>query len=315
MNSVPQKVTPRHLQRDAYLYVRQSTLRQVLENTESTKRQYALRERAWLWVGPSSESSPSTVIWASPALRLSIGKGFNVWSPRSAWDEAGIVLGLEVSRLARNCSDWHRLLELRPDRHVDPRRRWAVRSKPLQRSVIARIKRDFLRSGTPCPGGTPPWWHFEQSPAGNSRTRYRWAGLIRTCGRPGSRPASATITAGLLRHLRGHGFGLCDGQVLPGARTVVPPTAPSGCAQKANCSGEPWSSPALQLLHNPRYAGASFMAARAPARARTATTVAYFYHPKSGRLCYPSRTPRIHYLGAISGQPATFARERSGPRS
>ncbi len=40
------KVTTSHLQRAAYLYVRQSTLRQVLENTESTKRQYALRERA-----------------------------------------------------------------------------------------------------------------------------------------------------------------------------------------------------------------------------------------------------------------------------
>ncbi len=40
------KVTTQHLQRAAYLYVRQSTLRQVLENTESTQRQYALRERA-----------------------------------------------------------------------------------------------------------------------------------------------------------------------------------------------------------------------------------------------------------------------------
>ena len=40
------KVTVRHLKRDAYLYVRQSTLRQVLEHTESTQRQYALRERA-----------------------------------------------------------------------------------------------------------------------------------------------------------------------------------------------------------------------------------------------------------------------------
>src|SRR5438128_2942973 len=40
------KIAATHLQRQAYLYVRQSTLRQVLENTESTKRQYALRERA-----------------------------------------------------------------------------------------------------------------------------------------------------------------------------------------------------------------------------------------------------------------------------
>jgi DNA invertase Pin-like site-specific DNA recombinase len=41
-----QKVTARHLARNAYLYVRQSTLRQVMENTESTQRQYALRQRA-----------------------------------------------------------------------------------------------------------------------------------------------------------------------------------------------------------------------------------------------------------------------------
>ena len=40
------KVTAAHLKRNAYLYIRQSTLRQVMENTESTKRQYALRERA-----------------------------------------------------------------------------------------------------------------------------------------------------------------------------------------------------------------------------------------------------------------------------
>jgi hypothetical protein len=40
------KVTQRHLEHDAYLYVRQSTPRKVLENTESTQRQYALRDRA-----------------------------------------------------------------------------------------------------------------------------------------------------------------------------------------------------------------------------------------------------------------------------
>ena len=41
-----QKVTASHLKRNAYLYVRQSTVRQVFENTESTQRQYALRQRA-----------------------------------------------------------------------------------------------------------------------------------------------------------------------------------------------------------------------------------------------------------------------------
>jgi DNA invertase Pin-like site-specific DNA recombinase len=49
-----QKVTPEHLKRNAYLYVRQSTPRQVLENSESTKRQYALRQRA-IALGWSSE--------------------------------------------------------------------------------------------------------------------------------------------------------------------------------------------------------------------------------------------------------------------
>ena len=44
--NVPDKVQASHLQRDAYLYVRQSTLQQVFENTESTERQYALRQRA-----------------------------------------------------------------------------------------------------------------------------------------------------------------------------------------------------------------------------------------------------------------------------
>jgi len=46
MSDPSQKVTADHLRRDAYLYIRQSTLRQVLENSESTKRQYALRQRA-----------------------------------------------------------------------------------------------------------------------------------------------------------------------------------------------------------------------------------------------------------------------------
>ena len=52
-----QKITPRHLRRQAYLYVRQSTLRQVVENTESPQRQYALRQRAVALAGRSSRSS------------------------------------------------------------------------------------------------------------------------------------------------------------------------------------------------------------------------------------------------------------------
>ncbi len=57
MNDAHQKVTPRHLRRAAYLYVRQSTLRQVLENTESTAGSTRCASARWRWAGPRSRSS------------------------------------------------------------------------------------------------------------------------------------------------------------------------------------------------------------------------------------------------------------------
>ena len=107
-----QKVQPDHLRRDAFLYVRQSSLRQVFENTESTKRQYALRERAvalgWPLERIHTIDSDLGVSGASAEHR----DGFQHLVSEVALGHAGIVLGLEVSRLARNSADWHRLLEL-----------------------------------------------------------------------------------------------------------------------------------------------------------------------------------------------------------
>jgi DNA invertase Pin-like site-specific DNA recombinase len=106
------KVQARHLKRNAYLYVRQSTLRQVLENTESTKRQYALRERA---VALGWRIDQVFVIDSdlgqSGACALD-REGFQRLVTEVSLGKAGIVMGLEVSRLARNSSDWHRLLEI-----------------------------------------------------------------------------------------------------------------------------------------------------------------------------------------------------------
>jgi len=106
------KIKPRHLRRNAYLYVRQSTLRQVMENTESTERQYALRQRA-IQLGWSQEQivvidNDLGQSGASAADRL----GFQNLVAEVGLAHAGIVMGLEVSRLARNCADWHRLLEM-----------------------------------------------------------------------------------------------------------------------------------------------------------------------------------------------------------
>ncbi len=106
-----QKITADHLRRRAYLYVRQSTLRQVFENTESTKRQYALRERAVALGWPldhvvvidsdQGQSGADSDRAGFQRLVAAVGIG-----------EVGVVLGLEVSRLARSSTDWHRLLEI-----------------------------------------------------------------------------------------------------------------------------------------------------------------------------------------------------------
>ncbi len=105
------KVTASHLGRPAYLYVRQSTLRQVFENTESTRRQYALRDRAVALGWPLDRV---VVIDSDQGLSGadSDREGFQRLVAAVGMDEVGIVLGLEVSRLARSSSDWHRLLEI-----------------------------------------------------------------------------------------------------------------------------------------------------------------------------------------------------------
>ena len=106
------KVEPSHLRRDAYLYVRQSTMRQVLENTESTKRQYELRERA-LALGWSSEQVRVIDRDQGHSGATKAGRdGFQELVAEVSLGNAGLVMGLEVSRLARNSADWHRLLEL-----------------------------------------------------------------------------------------------------------------------------------------------------------------------------------------------------------
>jgi len=107
-----QKVHATHLQRDAFLYVRQSSLRQVFENTESTKRQYALRERAVALGWPIERIHTIDSDLGVSGAHADNRDGFQRLVSEVALGRVGIVLGLEVSRLARNNADWHRLLEL-----------------------------------------------------------------------------------------------------------------------------------------------------------------------------------------------------------
>jgi DNA invertase Pin-like site-specific DNA recombinase len=106
------KVTADHLRRDAYLYVRQSTLRQVAENVESTQRQYALRDRAVAAGWPAERIHVIDNDLGKSGASTTARDGFQRLVSEVALGRAGIVMGLEVSRLARNSADWHRLIEL-----------------------------------------------------------------------------------------------------------------------------------------------------------------------------------------------------------
>ena len=106
------KVTAAHLRRTAVIYVRQSSLAQVDRNKESTARQYDLAARAQALGWPSGAvrviDDDLGVSGASTAGR----SGFAELAAQVGLGQVGIVLALEVSRLARNNSDWYRLLDL-----------------------------------------------------------------------------------------------------------------------------------------------------------------------------------------------------------
>lgn len=106
------KVLPAHTQRAAVVYVRQSTAQQVEYNRESTDRQYALVGRA---IDLGWRREQVAVIDEDLGLSGSGSEqrsGFTRLTSEVALGHAGIVLGLEVSRLARNNADWYRLLDL-----------------------------------------------------------------------------------------------------------------------------------------------------------------------------------------------------------
>ncbi len=106
------KIKPTHLRRTAFVYIRQSTTSQLERNQESTRRQYALVDRA-LTLGWVREQ----VKVVDQDLGLS-GSGvvdrcdFSDMTAEVALGHVGIIIGLEVSRLARNNADWYRLLDL-----------------------------------------------------------------------------------------------------------------------------------------------------------------------------------------------------------
>jgi DNA invertase Pin-like site-specific DNA recombinase len=256
-----QKVTPRHLKRDAYLYVRQSTLRQVFENTESTERQYALRQRAVALGWPIERvvviDSDQGQSGASTAGR----DGFQRLVADVGMGRAGIVMGLEVSRLARNSSDWHRLLEIcaltdtlildedgvYEPAHFNDRLLLGLKGTMseaelhvlrarLRGGILNKARRGELEGPLPigfCYDGNG---HVVLDP--DKQVQETIHTFFRTFRRTGS--ATATVKAFRMQGLK------------------FPRRARTGPAKGEVIWGELEHSRALYVLHNPRFAGAFF---------------------------------------------------------
>src|SRR5262249_36558307 len=106
------KVKPHHLARNAIVYVRQSTVQQVLHHRESTARQYALDRRA-VQLGWPAQSVVTVDEDQGRSGQTAEGRsGFAFLLSEVALNHVGIILGLETSRLARSNEDWHQLLEV-----------------------------------------------------------------------------------------------------------------------------------------------------------------------------------------------------------
>ena len=110
--SANEKIKPTHLQRCTYVYVRQSTAAQVQYNRESTDRQYKLAERALHLGWSQSQIKIIDEDLARSGSGTSDRHGFAMMTTEVALGHVGLILSIEVSRVARNNADWYRLLDL-----------------------------------------------------------------------------------------------------------------------------------------------------------------------------------------------------------
>ena len=106
------KIQSTHCERTAFVYVRQSTPAQVIEHRESTERQYHLRDRAIELGWPPSRVEVIDEDQGRSGSTATHRTGFQRLASEVGLGKVGIVFMLEASRLARNNSDWHRLIEI-----------------------------------------------------------------------------------------------------------------------------------------------------------------------------------------------------------
>ena len=110
--SISEHIQSQHLSRQALVYIRQSTPHQLLRNQESLELQYALRDRAagcgWPAIRVRVIDSDLGITGTSAAVR----PGFQELVALVSLGQVGIIFAYDVTRLARNCTDWYQLLDL-----------------------------------------------------------------------------------------------------------------------------------------------------------------------------------------------------------
>lgn len=111
-SALSNKILNVHLERTAIVYVRQSSTKQVEENIESTQLQYRLVDRAFALGWPRERIEVIDDDLGVSGRSIEGRVGFQRLLAEVSLDHIGIVLGIEMSRLARSCRDWHQLLEL-----------------------------------------------------------------------------------------------------------------------------------------------------------------------------------------------------------
>lgn len=111
-NGLSSKITDEHLAKLAYVYIRQSSLRQVVHNSESTELQYALVDRAAQLGWPKDRIQVIDEDLGKSAASAEDRSGFQTLMAEIGLGRVGIVLSMDASRLSRKNGDWYQLLEL-----------------------------------------------------------------------------------------------------------------------------------------------------------------------------------------------------------
>jgi DNA invertase Pin-like site-specific DNA recombinase len=107
-----EKVTADHLRRDAYVYIRQATLSQQVVNHDRLQCQYALREKAIALGWPAERVIVTDCDLGQSGANISEREGLRHLLAEVSKGSVGILMVLDVSRLSRNCRDWHHVMEI-----------------------------------------------------------------------------------------------------------------------------------------------------------------------------------------------------------